>query len=56
METVNTQSRTALHNVKRFIFKLDTPPNSSAVFKVGQSQKFELPVAGHEEAVFDVVP
>jgi hypothetical protein len=55
--TVNSQVRTLPRTADRLIFKLDTPPNSGgAVFRIGQSQKFEIPVDGHEEVVFDVIP
>jgi len=54
--TVNVQSRTFPRNADRLIFKLDTPPNNSGIFKVGQTQKFEVPVTGHTEVLFDAAP
>lgn len=54
--TVNFQVRTIPNNVDRLIFKLDTPTNQTAIFKIGQGQKFEIPVEGHEDAVFDAAP
>jgi hypothetical protein len=55
--TVNVQQRTLPRTAERLIFKLDTPVNTSADFAFsGGGQHFALPVAGHEEVVFDVVP
>lgn len=54
--TENFQVRTIPNNVVRLIFKLDTPTNQTAIFKVGGQGQFEIPVEGHEEAVFDAAP
>jgi hypothetical protein len=55
-DTGNVHTRTLPLHADRLIFKVDTPPNNAGVFRIGQAQKLELTVAGHEEVVIDAAP
>ena len=52
---VNLQSRTASTNLSRIVFMASAPSNQTAVVKIGQAQKFEVPVGPDDvHIVFDV--